>query len=159
MKIDKIDAQILNILQKDCTVAVKNIAAKVGLSYTPAYERIKHLEENGIIKKRVAILDSDKIGIRLFAYCNITLKEQSQKSLMNFEKSIAKNPEILEVVSLSGIYDYMLKVAARDIEEYNNFIINKLANVPNIGQYHSNIVMSVVKCETSYHVTGIHVPD
>ncbi|WP_258932331.1 Lrp/AsnC ligand binding domain-containing protein [Flavobacterium oreochromis] len=61
-------------------------------------------------------------------------------------------PEILEVTSLSGIYDYMLKIATTDIDAYNNFVTNKLANIPNIGQYHSNIVMSMVKNETAYYL-------
>lgn len=147
---DKIDAKILNILQKDCTLSVKDVAAMVGLSYTPTYERIKHLEESGVIKKSAVILNPSKVGIKLFAYCNITLKRQSQEYLKNFEEEVIQMPEVLEVTSLSGIYDYMIKIATTDIDAYNNFIVNKLANIPNIGQYHSNIVMSMVKNETSY---------
>lgn len=150
---DKIDAKILNIIQKDSTISIKDIAQKVGLSYTPTYERIKQLEDSGVIKCRATILDPNKIGVKLFVYCNITLKEQSKKCLMDFEKSVIKIPEIMEVISLSGIYDYMLKIATKDIESYNNFIVNKLANIPNIGQYHSNIVMSMVKDETVFHIS------
>jgi Lrp/AsnC family transcriptional regulator len=107
------------------------------------------MEEEGIIKSSVAILDPKKIGVHLFVYCNITLKEQSKKSLIDFEKRIKSIPEIIEAVSLTGVYDYMLKIAIRDIDSYNAFIMNKIANIPNIGQYHSNIVMSVVKDETA----------
>jgi Lrp/AsnC family transcriptional regulator, leucine-responsive regulatory protein len=152
---DKIDIKILNILQKDSTVSVKEIASKVGLSYTPAYERIKFLESTKVITSSVVILDPKKIGIKLFVYCNITLKEQSKKCLIDFEKSVLKIPEIMEVISLSGVYDYMLKIATTDIEAYNDFIMNKLANIPNIGQYHSNIVMSIVKDETAYAIPEI----
>ena len=146
---DKIDAKILNILQKDCTLSVKDVAAMVGLSYTPTYERIKHLEESGVIKKSAVILNPSKVGIKLFAYCNVTLKKQSRE---NLKKKVMEMPEILEVTSLSGIYDYMLKIATTDIDAYNDFVVNKLANIPNIGQYHSNIVMSMVKNETSYYL-------
>ena len=149
---DKIDARILNILQQDCFVPVKEIAKKVSLSYTPTYERIRHLEESGVIKRSVTIVDPNKIGIKLFVYCNITLKMQSKKYLVDFEKTVNKIPEIMEVISLSGVYDYMLKIATRDIESYNDFVVNKLANIPNIGQYHSNIVMSVVKNETAFPI-------
>jgi len=149
---DKIDARILNILQQDCFVPVKEIAKKVSLSYTPTYERIRHLEESGVIIRSVTIVDPRKVGIKLFVYCNITLKMQSKKSLIEFEKTINKIPEIMEVISLSGVYDYMLKIATRDIESYNDFVMNKLANIPNIGQYHSNIVMSVVKNETAFPI-------
>lgn len=141
---------ILNILQKDCTVSVKDIAKEVGLSYTPTYERIKNMEESGTIKQRVVILDPRKIGINLFSYCNIVLKEQSKEALKNFENSVSKLPEVLEVLSLSGVYDYMLKIASKDINSYNDFVTNKLADIPNIGQYHSHIVMSVIKDETAY---------
>jgi Lrp/AsnC family transcriptional regulator len=149
---DKIDAKILNILQQDCTLSVKDVAAMVGLSYTPTYERIKHLEGSGVIKKSAVILNPSKVGIKLFAYCNITLKKQSRENLKKFEDEVMQMPEILEVTSLSGIYDYMLKIATTDIDAYNDFVVNKLANIPNIGQYHSNIVMSMVKNETSYYL-------
>jgi Lrp/AsnC family transcriptional regulator len=146
---DSIDKKILKILQEDCMISYKDIATSIGLSYNPTYERIRRMEEEGIIKSRVAILDPKKIGVDLFVYCNITLKEQSKKSLIDFEKRIKSIPEIIEAVSLTGVYDYMLKIAIRDIDSYNAFIMNKIANIPNIGQYHSNIVMSVVKDETA----------
>ena len=146
--LDSIDQNILNLVQDDCTTSVKDIADKVGLSFTPTYERIKSLKQNGIIKKCVAILDAEKAGFEIFSYCNITLKEQSQQKLMEFEEKIKKEPQVLEIVSLSGTYDYMIKVAAKNIKEYNNFMTEIVANLPNIGQYHSNIVLSVIKDET-----------
>lgn len=151
--LDKIDVAILNILQKDCLVPVKDIAQQVGLSTTPTYERIKQMETNGIIKKYVTILDADKAGFQLIVYCNITLKEQSKRSLIDFENAVAKIPEVQEIISLSGVYDYMLKIVSKDIASYNNFVVNTLSNIPNIGQYHSNIVMSMPKHETAYPVT------
>lgn len=132
---DAIDRKILEILQEDCMISYKEIATSIGLSYNPTYERIRRMEEEGIIKSRVAILDPKKIGVHLFVYCNITLKEQSKKSLIDFEKRIKTIPEIIEAVSLTGVYDYMLKIAIRDIDAYNTFIMNKIANIPNIGQY------------------------
>jgi Lrp/AsnC family transcriptional regulator len=149
---DSIDKKILKILQEDCMISYKEIATSIGLSYNPTYERIRRMEEEGIIKSRVAILDPKKIGVHLFVYCNITLKEQSKKSLIDFEKRIKTIPEIIEAVSITGVYDYMLKIAIRDIDAYNSFIMNKIANIPNIGQYHSNIVMSVVKDETALSI-------
>lgn len=129
MNMDAIDRKILEILQEDCMISYKEIATSIGLSYNPTYERIRRMEEEGIIKSRVAILDPKKIGVHLFVYCNITLKEQSKKSLIDFEKRIKTIPEIIEAVSLTGVYDYMLKIAIRDIDAYNNFIMNKIANI------------------------------
>ena len=149
---DKINRKIIDIIQKDCTISVNDISQMVGLSYTPTYERIKYLEESGVIQGKVSILNPKKIGINFFAYCNIALKESSKESLDNFEEKVKAMPEVMEVVSLSGNYDYMLKIATTDIEAYNDFITSKIANIKNIGQYHSNIVMSVVKNETAYHI-------
>ena len=129
MNMDAIDRKILEILQEDCMISYKEIATSIGLSYNPTYERIRRMEEEGIIKSRVAILDPKKIGVHLFVYCNITLKEQSKKSLIDFEKRIKTIPEIIEAVSLTGVYDYILKIAIRDIDAYNNFIMNKIANI------------------------------
>jgi DNA-binding Lrp family transcriptional regulator len=150
--LDKIDKDILNILQQDSTIAVKDIADKVGLSTTPTYERIKHLEQKGIITKYVALVDRQKIGLNLLVYCNIVLKEQSKKALLDFEKAISKVPEIIELISISGTYDYMLKIAATDVNAYNDFVMNVIANIPNIGQYHSSIVLNEVKKQTAYKV-------
>ena len=149
---DSLDLKILNIIQQDSTLSMKEIAAKVGLTYTPTYERIKNLEESGVIVGRPTLLNPSKIGIKLFVYCNITLKEQSKKYLLEFEKMVSDIPEIMEVISLSGNYDYMLKIATKDIESYNDFLMNKLANIPNIGNYHSNIVMNIVKSKTDFYI-------
>lgn len=148
--LDDIDKKILDILQQDCTVAIKDIAEKVGLSATPTYERIKFLEQEGIILKYTALIDHKKVGLDMLVYCNIVLKEQSKKVLMDFEKAVAKIPEITEVMSISGTYDYMLKIAVSDIATYNDFVMNVIANLPHVGQYHSSIVMNEVKKQTAY---------
>ncbi len=149
---DKFDIAILNILQEDSTISVKNIAEKIGLSATPTYERVKRMEQDKVITKYVALVDREKVGVNLLIYCNIILKEQSKKALMSFENSVKELPEILEVISISGTYDYMLKIVAKDINAYNDFVVNVISNIPNIGQYHSNIVMNEVKRETAYRL-------
>lgn len=151
-KLDKLDLDILNILQRDSTISVKDVAEKIGLSTTPTYERIKRMEKDSIITKYVALIDREKIGLSLLVYCNIVLKEQSKKTLLNFEKSVSKIPEVLEIISISGNYDYMLKIVAKDIAAYNDFVVNVIANIPNISQYHSCFVLKEVKKETSYKV-------
>jgi Lrp/AsnC family transcriptional regulator, leucine-responsive regulatory protein len=144
--------QILEIFQQDCTQTVKEIALKIDLSFTATYERIKNLEEAGVIKKYVAITDREKLGLSLAAYCNINLKEQSKAAILDFEKTVCEIPEIVEVNSVSGAYDYMLKIVAPDIRNYNDFVINILSNIPNMGQYHSSIVLKEVKNETAFKI-------
>jgi DNA-binding Lrp family transcriptional regulator len=150
--LDEKNKQILEIFQNDCTLPVKEVASKIELSFTATYERIRNLEEAGIIQKYVALTDREKIGLGLAAYCNINLKEQSKASITEFEKTVENIPEIVEVYSVSGTYDYMLKIVARDIASYNDFVINVLSNIPNMGQYHSSIVMKEVKHETAFKI-------
>ena len=150
MSLDKKDKLILQLLQDDSTMSVKEISEKIGLTFTPTYERIKNLEKQGVIEKYVAILNREKLGINIVVYCNIRLKEQSQKTLKEFEDYISKYDEVQEIISLSGEYDYMLKILASDINSYNNFTVNIISNGPNIGQYHSSIVLAEVKKTTKF---------
>ena len=150
MGLDKKDKLILSLLQDDSTLSVKEISEKIGLTFTPTYERIKNLEKQGVIEKYVAILNREKLGINIVVYCNIRLKEQSQKTLKEFEDYISKYDEVQEIISLSGEYDYMLKILASDINSYNNFTVNIISNGPNIGQYHSSIVLAEVKKTTKF---------
>lgn len=146
---DRINREILNILQQNSSISVKDIAVKIGLSTTPTYERIKWMEQEGIIEKYVVLANREKIGFNLMVYCNVVLKEQSKEALMAFENAVTAMPEVLEILSISGNYDYMLKIIAKDIQSYNDFIVNVLSNIPNIGQYHSSIVLKEVKRETA----------
>jgi hypothetical protein len=103
------------------------------------------LEKQGIIQKYVGLLNREKLGLNIVVYCNVRLKEQSKKVLETFEKHIGKYDEVQEIISLSGEYDYMLKIIAKDINSYNEFAVNVISNIPNIGQYHSSIVLHEVK--------------
>ena len=146
--LDKLDYKILNILQEDNTIAIKDLAERIGLSFTPTYERVKSLKNNGIIKKYVAIVDREKVGYELVAYCNVTIKNKSVEILREFEEKLNKCPEIVEVVSVSGVYDYMIKIVTKNIKEYNDFVEKTFTNYPHIGDYHSSIVLCTVKEET-----------
>lgn len=150
MSIDKKDKLILQLLQEDSTLSVKEISEKIGLTFTPTYERIKNLEKQGVVEKYVAILNREKLGINIVVYCNVRLKEQSQKTLKEFEDYISKYDEIQEITSLSGEYDYMIKILANDINSYNEFAVNVISNSPHIGQYHSSIVLAEVKKTTKF---------
>ena len=126
--LDKLDYKILNILQEDNTIAIKDLAERIGLSFTPTYERVKSLKNNGIIKKYVAPVDREKVGYELVAYCNVTIKNKSVEILRDFEEKLNKCPEIVEVVSVSGVYDYMIKIVTKNIKEYNDFVEKTFTN-------------------------------
>ena len=141
-QLDAKDQLILEILQNDSSISVKEIGERIGLSFTPTYERIKNLENNQVIKKYVALVDRVKIGVEIVAYCNISLKEQSKEALVGFEKLVNESPQIQEVISLSGNYDYMLRIIAEDIKSYNDFVVNVISNIPNISRSSATAIIT-----------------
>jgi len=149
---DPTDVLILQLLQHDARLTNKEIADKTGRSVTPVYERIKRLEQDGVIEGYKAILNKDKIGRSLIAYTNVQLKEHSKPMLQAFEKSIVQIEEVLECMHLTGTYDYLLKIAVADIHEYHDFLTNKLAALPNIGTVQSGFVMNEVKRSLAFPI-------
>jgi DNA-binding Lrp family transcriptional regulator len=149
---DATDRRILILLQHDARLTNKEIADKLGKSVTPVFERIKRLEKEGYIRKYVAILDRHKIGMSLLAYTNVQLKEHSFPMLKAFEKAVVRLNEVMECNHMTGSYDYLLKIAVRDMNEYQDFIINKLAKLANIGTVQSSFVMTEIRNETAFHL-------
>ncbi|TAJ15585.1 Lrp/AsnC family transcriptional regulator [Marinilabiliaceae bacterium JC017] len=147
---DKTDKKILELLQNDAKMTSKQIAHHLGLTQTPVFDRIKRLEKNGIIAKYVAILNKEKIGKNLIAFCNVSLKEHSKAIIRQFEEEIIQLPEVLECHHIAGMYDYMLKIITDDMEAYHQFIYNKLSSIDNIGNVQSSFVMNEIKCSTSF---------
>ncbi len=150
IKLDKFDIGILRLLQQDAKLTTKEIAAQLGLTNTPVYERIKRLERKGYIKKYVALLDKHKIDRSLTAFCNVSLKVHSKIFLDRFEKEILELEEVMECYHIAGLYDYLLKVVVKDMEQYRNFITQKLAVFENIGNVQSSFVMTTIKHSTAY---------
>ncbi len=149
-KFDIIDKKILFSLQSDCRLNTKEIAAKVDLSVTATYERIKRLEKTEIIKGYVAIVNKEKIGKSLIAFCSVSLQLHSKPLLNKFEEAITKIDEVMECFHVAGTYDYLLKIVVTDMNQYQDVITNKLAVIENIGQVQSSFVMTEIKNETAY---------
>ncbi|MDD7886976.1 Lrp/AsnC family transcriptional regulator [Flavivirga sp. 57AJ16] len=145
MPLDKIDLRILNILQNNSNLTTKELAAKVNLSTTPVFERVKKLEKEGYIKKYKAILDSEKLDRGLMVFCNIRLKEHTRKIGNQFVKDILSLDEVIECYNISGDYDFLLKVLVKDMKDYQNFVLNHLGELQNIGSAHSTFVMGEIK--------------
>jgi len=143
--IDSIDKSILALLQNDGKITFKEIASQLNLTTTPVYERIKRLERDGYIKSYKAILDRKKIGLNLLVFCNISLKEHQASYLSQFEKDIKKFNEVIACYHIAGMYDYLIKISVEDMDVYQYFIANKLANIKNIARVQSSFVMTEVK--------------
>jgi DNA-binding Lrp family transcriptional regulator len=149
-ELDTTDRRILNLLQKDSQMSVKEVADHIGLSASPTYERIKRMEKLGVIRRYVALLDREKIDKEMIAICNVKLKEHTQAVLYKFEKAIVKFDEVMEVQCLSGDVDYSMKVVCKDIKSYQEFVMNKLASIENVANVQSFFVMKEIKFETAY---------
>jgi DNA-binding Lrp family transcriptional regulator len=152
---DQTDALILKLLQHDARLTNKEIADKTGKTVSPIYERIKKLEQEGVIEGYKAVLNKDKIGLSLIAYTNVQLKEHSKVMLDAFEKSIVQIDEVMECMHLTGSFDYLLKIAVKDMHAYHSFLTEKLADLPNIGTVQSGFVMNEVKKSQAYAIPNI----
>ena len=143
--LDEIDLQILKTLQKNAKLTTKELADAVHLTPTPVFERQKRLEKKGYIKKYVAILDPEKLGQGLQVYCKVKLKQINHEIADAFVRRIQRIPEVTECYNTTGAYDYLLKVRARDMKQYQEFILNKLGEIENLSSIESTFVMSEVK--------------
>jgi len=144
------DIQILRLLQQDARFTTKEIADKLGKSVTPVYERIKKLEKEEVISKYVAILNKNKIDRSLIGFMQVQLKEHSREMLLAFKEQACKFREVMECYHMSGAADYLLKIALKDMNEYNIFLLNKLSSLPNIQTVQTFFVISEGKVETAY---------
>lgn len=143
--IDEIDIKILRALQEDARQTTKELAAKVNLSTTPVFERLKRLEREGYIRQYVAILDAEKLDLGFEVYCSVKLKQMSRDVARDFTRMIRQIPQVAECYNISGEYDYLLKIRARNMKQYNDFIINVLGTLDTIGSIQSSFVMNEIK--------------
>lgn len=147
---DPIDKKILKVLQVDARLNTKQIAGKIGLTVTPTYERLKKIEQSGVVKEYVALLDREKIGKTIVAFINVSLQLHSKPLINVFERAIVKVPEVMECFHVAGNFDYLLKVVVKDMNSYQNFLSNKLATIENIAHVQSSFVMTEIKHQTAY---------
>ena len=150
--LDETDLKLLRLLQDDARLTTKQLAAKVNLSTTPVFERLKRLEREGYIQKYVAILDAEKLNLGFEVFCSVKLKQMSRDVALAFVDVIKDIPQVTECYNISGEFDYLLKIHAPDMKYYNEFIINVLGTVDAIGSIQSSFVMNEIK-----HSYGLHL--
>ncbi len=149
MSLDKTDLIILNLLQDNAHLTIKEISAAVNISLTPVHERIKKMQNDGIIDKYVTLLNKKKLGKSLIVYCNITLNKQSADDFKVFNEAINLLPEVVECSVISGAFDYILKIIVADMDAYYAFHQKKLATINCVTQINSFFVMNEVKYSTA----------
>ena len=143
--LDNIDITILRALQKNSRLTTKELAAKIHLSTSPAFERQKRLEREGYIKGYMAVVDAEKVGNGILVLCNIRLKQHTHDLIQQFMDTVQSIDRITECYNTTGDYDFLIKVYAHDMKDYQDFMLNTLGNIDCIGSLHSIIVIGEIK--------------
>lgn len=149
---DVVDKKIVKMLQQDARMTNKEMALKLQMSVTAVYERIRKLEREGVVKKYVALLDRNKIDKSFVVFCHIKLIQHAKDYLMRFEAEVIKLPEVLECFHVSGDYDYILKIAVKNMETYRDFMVTKLTGLQHIGSTHSSFMIGEIKNSTAFEI-------
>ena len=147
-KIDRIDRKILNLLQEDCTMAVSEISSKVALSTTPCWRRIQRMEREGIISKRVALLDPKKINADVTAFVAVKTNQHNNKWLADFKNAVNSFPEVVEFYRMAGEIDYLIRVVVPDIAAFDKFYKNLIEKI-NLTDVSTSFSMEQIKYTTS----------
>lgn len=150
--LDKVDLQILRTLQENARLTTKELAARVNLSSTPVFERLKRLESQGYIKKYIAVLDAEKLNQGFVVFCKVKLRRLNKLIANDFIQVVQNIPEVTECYNISGEYDYLLKIHAPNMKYYQQFFLEVLGTIDSLGSLESTFVMDEVK-----HVYGLHI--
>ena len=149
--LDTVDIQILRTLQENARLTTKVLAARVHLSTTPVFERLKRLESNGYIKKYIAVLDAEKLNQGFVVFCNVKMHRMSHDIAEQFSQMVKGIPEVTECYNVSGSFDYLLKVHAANMKYYREFVLNVLGSIEGLGSIESTFVMDTIKNDYGIH--------
>jgi Lrp/AsnC family transcriptional regulator len=147
--LDATDRKILRALQEDGSISTTDLAAKVGLSQAPCWRRVKRLEDEGVIRKRAALLDREKVGLPVLIFTTVKLATHGARALKEFEDAIRGFPEVIECYKLMGAADHLLKIVVPSVEAYEKFFREKLSQLPAVREANSAIALAEIKCTTA----------
>ena len=143
--LDLTDQKILTVLQADGRISNTELSHKVGLSESPCLRRVRNLEEDGVIAGYSALLDHRKLGLEMVAYVQVNLDQRTEADTNAFVQAVRKAPWIVECVAISGTHDYLLRVAARNIDHFGELILKQLLRFPGVTDVESNLVLASSK--------------
>lgn len=158
--LDDSDRRILDILQQDAGLSTAEIAKRVGLSVSPCWRRIRRLENEGVILRRVALLDPRRLGLEITVLASVKLSAHGRQALHEFESAVEDLPEVVACFVMTGEIDYLLHVVTRDIRAYEAFLRRHLLQLPSIREVHSQIALSQLKQTTRLplHLESVEAP-
>ena len=146
--LDELDKNILQVLQKDARISNTELARRVSLSPPATHARVRRLEKDGLIQSYATIIDRQKAGYDLLCFIGISLQLHEVKQVNGFHEIIEKMPEVLECHHVTGEYDYLLKVVARNTEDLEDFLMNKITPIPGVARIHTSLVLRENKTST-----------
>lgn len=153
IKLDGYDRRILDVLQQDGRISNQDLAERIGLSPSPCLRRVRALEDSGVIAGYRAILDARTLGLNLMALVHISMDRHTPERFAHFESRIADLPEVLECLLITGQEaDYQLKVIVRDMEAYQDLLLNKITRITGVSGVHSSFVMRRVQDDVALPV-------
>lgn len=151
-RLDLLDLQILELLQQNAMLTHREIGDRLYKSQTPINIRVKRLEKEGYIKKYVALINPGNVGCGLTAFTHVKLRKHSQQALQTFGVEVSKLKSVMECYHLTGAFDFLLRIAIANLQEYNNLLMCELANLPDVGTMETFFVLSELKNETAYPI-------
>ena len=151
---DAIDRKILAVVQQDAALSVAEIGQRVGLSSTPCWKRLQRLEADGVIMRRVALIDPDKVGLGITVFVSVETGDHSQEWLAKFAQVVDAMPEVMEFYRMAGDVDYVLRVVVQDMHSYDTFYKKLIATVP-LKNVTSRFAMERIKATTAYKVPDL----
>lgn len=144
-ELDQTDIRILEILQENADRSSADIAEELNMSQSPCWRRINRLEQEGYIDRKVALLNREALGMDLVAFTTINLSAAGRKNMERFEEGVLQLDEVIECYTMTGAWDYMLKVVVKDIRHYEQFVRKRLLALPMIGEVHSHMAVTEIK--------------
>jgi Lrp/AsnC family transcriptional regulator len=148
MHLDRFDRQILMQLQQDASLSAAEIGDRIGLSQSQCWRRIDRMEKEGVIQKKVALIDRKQAGLNVMLFAHVKLAGHSRNALPEFSRAIQEFPEVMECHVLLGNVDFLLRIVTKDIEEYERFFFERLSQLPMIQEVNTSIALSQIKSST-----------
>jgi Lrp/AsnC family transcriptional regulator len=149
VELDRGDLRILEVLQVNGNLSAAEVAERVGMTTSTCWRRISRLEELGVIRSRVTLLDREKVGLNVMVFSRVKLAAHGRDTMNRFEQAVREHPEVLECYTLMGDTDFLLRICVRDIKAYEAFFLDHLSKMPGVESVHSSIALSTIKETTA----------
>lgn len=154
MKLDQRDRHILEHLQEDASLSMAELARKLGISAPALQKRLRKLQDAGVVRRQVALLDREQVGLDLMCFVQVSLAHHKPDDVAGFRDAMRRMPEVLECHLLTGEFDYLLKVVAANHRELEGFLVERLTPTPGVDKIRTTIVLNEIKNETGLPLPG-----